>query len=522
MRYEAKNGKTNNEISNGNGTEKYKYDQFAVDDDQNGGLDSEKSDTGVKMERSLGLISGTAIIAGTMIGSGIFVSPRGVLYGAGSVGMSMVIWLACGILSMFGALTYAELGSTIPLSGAEHAYFMEAFCQDKKRRNLFGRIPAFLFDWICIFIIRTTMFAGMCFTLGTYVTQPFYPDCAPPLYLTKLVTAIAMVILCFINCMSIKFAEKIQMFMMAVKLVAAVIIVAGGCYSLSQGDTETLASGFEGTSTDTAMLVLSFYNGLWAYDGWNNLNFVTEELKNPKKNIPRAICIALPLVMIVYLSINVGYFAVLPKQEILSSDAVAVLWGKRILGVMQWIMPMFVICSCFGSANGSLFSSGRLSYVAARDGHLPSGISFLHVQRHTPIPSMIFTLTLSTLLIIPFDLGALIGIFSFTSWIFYGVSAATVLLLRYRNRHKKLDSYKVPVFIPILVILLSTFLVLVPLIYLPKPEYKYVVLFMAVGLCIYFLFVYRKIKVPFVDSATRLMQKLLVVVPPSQEKKLLD
>ncbi|XP_076089846.1 b(0,+)-type amino acid transporter 1-like [Mytilus galloprovincialis] len=222
--------------------------------------------------------------------------------------------------------------------------------------------------------------------------------------------------------------------------------------------------------------------------------------------------------MAVYLSINVGYFAVLPKQEILSSDAVAVLWGKRILGVMQWIMPMFVICSCFGSANGSLFSSGRLSYVAARDGHLPSGISFLHVQRHTPIPSMIFTLTLSTLLIIPFDLGALIGIFSFTSWLFYGVSAATVLLLRYRNRHKKLDSYKVPLFIPIVVILLSTFLVLVPLIYLPKPEYKYVVLFMAVGLCIYFLFVYRKIKVPFVDSATRLMQKLLVVVPPSQEK----
>ncbi|CAG2215163.1 BAT1 [Mytilus edulis] len=130
--------------------------------------------------------------------------------------------------------------------------------------------------------------------------------------------------------MSIKFAEKIQVFMMAVKLVAAVIIVAGGCYSLSQGDTETLASGFEGTSTDTAMLVLSFYNGLWAYDGW-------------------------------------------------------------------------------------------LSYVAARDGHLPSGISFLHVQRHTPIPSMIFT---------------------------------------------------VPLFIPIVVILLSTFLVLVPLIYLPKPEFS--------------------------------------------------
>ncbi|XP_063441810.1 b(0,+)-type amino acid transporter 1-like isoform X1 [Mytilus trossulus] len=469
----------------------------------------------VRMERSLGLVSGTAIIAGTMIGSGIFVSPKGVLEGAGSVGMSLVIWLSCGIISMLGALTYAELGTTIARSGGEHAYLMEAFNPNEKHK-CFGRIPAFLFDWISVFIIRPSMFAIMCFTLGTYVTQPFYHDCVPPIYLTKIFTVLAMVLLCVINCMSIKFAERIQVVMMVVKLLAAAIIVGGGFYSLSQGNTETIASGFEGTGTETSIIVLSFYNGLWAYDGWNNLNFVTEELQNPRKNIPRAICIAIPLVTVVYIVVNIGYFAVLTQAEILESGAVAVEWGKRMLGVMQWVIPVFVVCSCFGSANGSLFSSGRLCYVAAYDGHLPSVLSFLHLRRHTPIPSMIFTLIISALLVVPFDLSSLIGFFSFTAWIFYGLTASTVLVLRYRFKHKtEHDNYQVPLVVPILVMILSVYLVLVPLIYLPKPEYIHVLIFMAVGLLLYFLLVYKEVKIPCVGFATEFMQKLFLIVPPS-------
>lgn len=475
-----------------------------------------EQDKGVRMERSLGLLSGTAIIAGTMIGSGIFVSPRGVLEGAGSVGMSLVVWFVCGIMAMLGALTYAELGTTVPRSGGEHAYLMEAFYPQQKHK-CFGRVPAFLFDWICNLIIRPSMFAIMCFTLGTYMTQPFYEDCNAPVFVIKTFTVLAMLLLCFVNCMSTNVAEKIQVVMMVIKLLAAGIITIGGLYNLGKGNTETLASGFEGTGKDISLLVLSFYNGLWAYDGWNNLNFVTEELKNPRKNIPRAICIALPLVTIVYLAVNVGYFAVLTKTEILTSNAVAVIWGKQMLGVMKWIIPVFVICSCFGAANGTIFASGRLCYVAARDGHLPSLLSFLHLQRHTPIPSMMYTLLVSCLLIIPFDLGSLIGIFSFTAWIFYGLTASTVLILRYRNRNTVTDSYKVPLIVPILVICYSTYLVFVPLIYLPKPEYTYVLLFMAIGLFLYFSLVYFKFRIPYVDKVTWFIQKILLVVPPITE-----
>ena len=468
----------------------------------------------VHIERSLGLLSGTAIIVGTMIGSGIFVSPRGVLEGSGSVGMSLVVWFVCGIMAMLGALTYAELGTTIPLSGGEHAYLMEAF-NPKQNHGCFGRIPAFLFDWISILLIRPSMFAIMCFTLGTYITQPLYEGCTPPIYLTKTFTILAMFILCFINCMSIKWAEQIQVSMTVVKLVAAGIIMAGGFYSLAEGNTETLESGFEDTGTDTSLLVLSFYNGLWAYDGWNNLNFVTEELKNPRKNIPRAICIAIPLVTLVYLSVNVGYFSVLTKLEILEADAVAVIWGHRMLAVMTWIIPVFVVCSCFGSANGTLFASGRLCYVASRDGHLPSGLSYLHLRRHTPIPSMIYTVIISTLLVLPFDIASLIGIFSFTAWIFYGLTASTVLIFRYRNKNKITDSYKVPIVVPILVVIYSSYLVLVPLIYLPSPEYTYVLIFMAIGLGLYFMFVYGKFRMPFIDILTKYMQVIFLVVPPS-------
>ncbi|KAJ8303523.1 hypothetical protein KUTeg_019919 [Tegillarca granosa] len=268
----------------------------------------------IDLKKNLGLVSGTALIVGTMIGSGIFVSPRGVLEGSGSVCMSLIVWAGCGLLAMLGALSYAELGTMIPKSGGEHAYLMFTF---KSYGKFLGPIPAFLFDWLGVFVLRPSMFAIMSLSLGTYATQPFYGQCGAPPLIKKIVTIVAM------------------------------------------RDTQYISEGFEGTRDDASVLALSFYNGLWAYDGWNNLNFVTEELKNPHRDLPRSIMIGIPLTTLVYVLVNVGYFAVLSKEEILMSDAVAVLWGSRVLGVMAWIIPIFVVLSCFGAANGCLFASGR-------------------------------------------------------------------------------------------------------------------------------------------------------------------
>ncbi|KAJ8303522.1 hypothetical protein KUTeg_019918 [Tegillarca granosa] len=201
----------------------------------------------IDLKKNLGLVSGTALIVGTMI----------------------------------GALSYAELGTMIPKSGGEHAYLMFTF---KSYGKFLGPIPAFLFDWLGVFVLRPSMFAIMSLSLGTYATQPFYGQCGAPPLIKKIVTIVAM------------------------------------------RDTQYISEGFEGTRDDASVLALSFYNGLWAYDGWNNLNFVTEELKNPHRDLPRSIMIGIPLTTLVYVLVNVGYFAVLSKEEILMSDAVAVVY----------------------------------------------------------------------------------------------------------------------------------------------------------------------------------------------------
>lgn len=464
----------------------------------------------VRLEKSVGLVSGTAMIVGTMIGSGIFVSPKGVLEGTGSVALCLIIWGLCGVLCTLGALCYAELGTTIPLSGGEHSYFM--FTYARQNRGL-GRVPAFLFDWVALFIIRPTMFAGVSLSLGTYAVKPFYTGCDPPEIAVKLVTAIFMLILVVINCSSTKLATWIQTICTAGKLVAIAVISFGGLYKIATGSTEYISTGFDDTPSDFSLIAIAFYNGLWAFDGWNNLNFVTEELKNAKRNLPLSIIIGIPLTTVCYILVNVGYFSVMSKAEILESHAVAVTWGDYVLGqYMSWIIPVFVIISCFGSANGCLFATGRLCYVAAREGHFPKVLSYIQVSRHTPFPSVIFTAIIGMILIIPGDLSTLIDFFSFSAWIVYGGTTLTLLILRKTDPDRP-RPYKVPIFVPVIVFLVSLYLTIAPIIQSPRMQFFYAFLFILSGLIVYVPFIYNNIKVPFVDYFSKVLQKLFLIAP---------
>ncbi|KAK7481704.1 hypothetical protein BaRGS_00027077 [Batillaria attramentaria] len=357
----------------------------------------------VRMQGNLGIVSGIALIVGTIIGSGIFISLKGMLEGCGSIGLTLIIWVACGALSTMGALVYAELGSAIP---------------------------------------KPTMFAVLSMALGTYTVKPFFPTCDPPPVLVKLVTAVAMCLIAFLNCLSVKVATRVQVVCTVTKLLALVIIALGGLVVLGRGDTENLQEPFAETSTSAASVAIAFYNGLWAFDGWNSLNFVTEELKNPSRNLPLAIMVGIPLTTVCYVLANVGYFAVMSKGEIIASHAVAVRWGDLMLGPMSWLMPVFVIVSTFGAANGVLFVSGRLSYAAGREGHFPKVLGYLNMKKLTPVPAILFTLSIAICLIIPSDLGILIDIFIFSSWLFYGLTTLSLLVLRYTQPHLK-RPYKV-------------------------------------------------------------------------------
>lgn len=466
---------------------------------------------GTEMEKSVGLFSGTTLIVGTMIGSGIFISPKGILEGTGSVAFSLIIWVACGLLAMLGALAYAELGTCVPRSGGEHAYLMYTFGSGSRR---IGRVVAFLYDWVGLFIIRPLMFSIMTLSLGTYVAKPLFPTCIdPPQYIVKLITALAMLLLAAVNIYSVKLATSLQNVTTVTKLVALGIITVGGLYKICTGETEYIAAGFEDTRKDPSLIAIAFYNGLWAYDGWNNLNFITEELKQPEKNLPRCIMIGIPLTTIAYFLANVGYFAVMSKEEVLLSHAVAVTWSDYMLGVMSWIMPVFVVLSCFGAANGSLFATGRLCFAAARDNHFPHIFSFIQVNRLTPMPSIMFTVLVSLLTLIPGDLSTLIDFFSFCIWVSYGATMIALLVLRHTepNLHRP---YKVPTFIPIFILIMSVYLTVSPVIQTGRITFFYAVVFIFSGLFVYFPFIHYNVKVPYVNRAYRYIQIAFQLVPP--------
>ncbi|XP_076038574.1 Y+L amino acid transporter 2-like isoform X5 [Oratosquilla oratoria] len=356
---------------------------IAANGDGNDDDCSEQNTKGVKLKVELGLLDGIGIIVGIIIGSGIFVSPVGVLKYSGSVGMALIIWIISGLFSMVGALCYAELGTMVPRSGGDYAYIREAF----------GPLPAFLYLWVALVIIMPTGNTIIALTFANYILQPLFPNCEVPDTSLRLIAAGIICFLTWINCTNVKLAAKVQGVFTVTKVFALIIIISAGTYHMCTGNTKNYSEPFKNTNWNVADICTAFYQGLFSYAGWNYLNFVVEEIKNPYVNLPRAIMISLPLVTVVYVLANVAYFGVLTADEMLATSAVAVLFGNRILGAAAWIMPFFVACSTFGSLNGGIFASSRLFFVGAREGHLPQVLSLINIHKYTPVPSLIFLVT---------------------------------------------------------------------------------------------------------------------------------
>ncbi|KAL9878990.1 L-type amino acid transporter sobremesa isoform 1-T4 [Glossina fuscipes fuscipes] len=458
----------------------------------------------IHLQRRVGLFSGVALIVGTMIGSGIFVSPSGLLVRTGSVGVSFIIWLACGLLSLLGALAYAELGTMNTSSGAEWAYFMDAF----------GPAPAFLFSWVSTLVLKPSQMAIICLSFAQYAVEAFVSECDPPMSVVKMVALLAIVMILFVNCYSVNLGMAVQNIFTAAKLVSVIIVICGGAWKLIQGNTQHLSSAFNGSTPTFGAIATAFYTGLWAYDGWNNLNYVTEEIKNPSKNLPRSIIIGIPLVTLCYTLINISYLAAMSPTEMIESEAVAVTFGNRILGVMAWLMPLSVTISTFGSANGTLFAAGRLCFAASREGHLLDILSYVHVRRLTPAPGLIFHSLIAAAMVLYGTIDSLIDFFSFTAWIFYGGSMLALIVMRYTKPNYP-RPYKVPIIIPIVVLVISLYLVVAPIIDTPRIEYLYACLFILAGLIFYIPFVKMGMTPRFMNKVTLFLQLLLEVVPTS-------
>uniref|UniRef100_A0A0K2TNM9 Y+L amino acid transporter 2like [Apis florea] n=1 Tax=Lepeophtheirus salmonis TaxID=72036 RepID=A0A0K2TNM9_LEPSM len=494
----------------------YKSVSTKDDDANNKGLgstiDQFDEGDGIKLKPTLGLIQGCTVIVGSIIGSGIFISPGGVLLGTGSINLALVIWAASGIFSMIGAYCYAELGCMIRKSGGDYTYILDTF----------GPFIGFIRLWAECVIVRPCTITIVALTFATYAAKPFFPNCDPPDASVRLLAAACICSLTFINCWEVKWATFVQDIFTYAKVLALIIIVITGFVQLGRGNVEYFT--WDNTESDVTKIALSFYSGLFAYNGWNYLNFVIEELQDPVRNLPRAIAISCTLVTVVYVLTNIAFYTTLSVPEVLGSEAVAVTFAGRLYGSMAFMIPIFVAMSTFGGVNGILLTSSRLFYAGAVENQMPEILSMIQVSKMTPAPAVLIVAFMSLVYLTSSNISLLINYTGFATWVSIGLAVFCLPYLRYKYPDWE-RPIKVNLFFPIIYIIATIFITVVPMIASPV-ETGIGIGIILTGVPVYFIFVAWKNKPKVIQSAsgymTRFIQKLLMVLPKETSRKNID
>lgn len=467
-----------------------------------------------KLKQRISLFNGCTIIIGVIVGSGIFVSPKGVLQEAGSVGLSLLVWLCSGAFAMLGALCYAELGTTIPKSGGDYTYIHEAF----------GSLPSFLFLWIELMVVMPTTNAIISLTFANYALKPFFLNCEVPPMSVNLLAACTIALLTFVNCYNVQWATRFNDVFTTTKVAALICIILVGVAWILLGHTEyfEMPDVLEGSQKKVSSIAFSFYAGVFSFTGFSYLNFVTEELKDPYRNLPRAIYISVPVITLIYILVNVAYFAVLSVDEILESEAVAVTFASKVMGPLAPLMPIFVAISCFGCLNGVIFTTSRMFFAGARDGHLPRLLSMISVDYLAPSPSLLFAGAASISMLFSADVLVLVNYCAFSESLVIAASVAGLIKLRI-TRPDAETPIKSNIFIPLTFVFLSCLLLVLPFFNQPT-ELMVGVCMVLSGIPLYILFV-RNTKKPAIINIpwirfNHLVQKLLYCLPQTDEEEI--
>ncbi|KAG6851004.1 hypothetical protein H0H93_004491 [Arthromyces matolae] len=306
---------------------------------------------------SLKLLSskGIALIVGLQIGSGIFSSPGIVVANTKSVGASLTVWLLSGLLAWTGASSFAELGSAIPLNGGAQAYLSYSY----------GPLASYLFAWTAIIALKPGGNAVISLIFAEYINRLFWshsrdevsPDDIPE-WAIKLTAIGAVVIVTIICAVSRTLGTRAAVVFTTVKVVSLVAITVLGLIQLARGKASSTFQQplFDGSSTSPSAWSLALYSGLWAYDGWDQANYVGGEMSRPEKNIPRAIHSSMAVVMVTFMLANISYFVVLDKATVSLSNTVALDFGRALFGrIGGTVFACMVAFSCFGALNGRAF-----------------------------------------------------------------------------------------------------------------------------------------------------------------------
>ncbi|KAL4717644.1 hypothetical protein ACJJTC_000793 [Scirpophaga incertulas] len=461
----------------------------------------------VKMRKQLGLLEGVAIILGIIFGSGIFISPKEVIEKTGSVWAALSVWAACGGLATLGAMSYAELGTTLAQSGGDYHYINEAY----------GSLPAFLYLWDANLVFVPSTNAIMSLTFANNVLSPIFPNCPIDQLCRKLIAAATICLLTFINAYDVKVTTRVQNVFMFTKIASLAVIIIGGIVWMARGGIEYFEDGWAGTKTSIGDWSVAFYSGIFSYSGWNYLNFMTEELKDPFKNLPRAIYISLPLVTGIYLLANIAYMAVLGPNGVKATEAIAVDFAIAALGFMRWVMPLLVAIATFGGLSVHIMTSSRMCFAGARNGHMPELLAHINFKCMTPLPSLVFLMLISLIMLIPDNLTTLITYCTVVESFFTTLSCSAVLWLRY----KKPDlprPIKVQLWMPSTFVFASTILLIVPILSEPIAVIAGALMTLA-GVPVYYAFV--KTRPKFVTDLstkfTHTCQKLFLSAVEDEE-----
>ncbi|KAJ8489709.1 hypothetical protein ONZ51_g2754 [Trametes cubensis] len=445
-------------------------------------------------EKRLGLVnekaetsSGIALIVGLQIGSGIFSSPGVVVANTQSVGASLSVWVAAGVLGWTGASSFAELGSSIPVNGGAQAYLQYSY----------GPLVSYLFAWTAISALKPGRSLRPPASMGNLTVWPqegtltraeVSPDDIPQ-WATKL-TAVAAVVVVSIICVATPtLGTRAAVVFTTVKIVALISITVLGLVQLARGRASTSFTEplFEHSSTSPSAYALALYSGLWAFDGWDQANYVGGEMKNPEKNIPRAIHSSMALVMVLFVLANVAYFAVLDKATVGLSNTVALDFGRALFGpVGGAVFAAMVAFSCFGALNGSFFTSSRLIYVAGKEGYLPALFGRHNSLLRTPLNAMCLNAALTiTFILIGGGFRSLINFAVVASWAFYFLTVLGLVILRVKEPmlHRP---YKTWIITPLVFCAVCIFLLCMPIIAAPL-EAIAVLGFVLAGIPLYYI-----------------------------------
>ncbi|KAI8827090.1 amino acid permease-domain-containing protein [Fimicolochytrium jonesii] len=456
-------------------------------------LSSTISKSETDLPKHISFWSSLSLIVGMSIGSGIFASPGVVFEHSGSVGSALLVWVVGGVLAIAGGLCYAELGTSMPSSGAEHPYLLRAF----------GSLPAFLFGFSGVTVTRPGSVAIITIICAEYIVRLLMyanPTEAPPAYLIKLIALVSLIALTLLNCISTKLGTLVQDVFTVLKVASLAIIGAIGIVKLLQSGafTSTIAEGreakpiFEGSSSNPGDYALALYSALWAYDGWNNLNLVTGELQNPSRDLPRAVILGPSIVIVAYVLANMAYFTVLPATVITTSNTIGMSFGKFVFGhVGAIIIPLVVIGSTIGASNASIFSGSRVAYVSARAAHLPKFLGKIHPRFRTPFNALIFQSAFSAALILFGDFRSLVNFYSMVAWFFYLLAVLALLKLRRTEPHME-RPYRV--WTPVAVAFLVSVVFLITLSVAEAPGAAVsALLFLGSGVPVWYVVVYKKL-----------------------------